>query len=350
MLLSEIKEVLKKYEQNDLRLLVLEMYKAMPKKLREDKDIDALLQDLQSQLNTNKNEKTSVKQTDVMKLKVEINQFINYAYKQYYFTPNNYVRKNERPKWRFKVKAYIKDLQAVPINSENGKIATDLIENLYAMLSYACGYYIFNTEDPFRSVGIEQTELLDIVIKRKFLSGISNESVKSAISLVINSYVDRETLHSSLINLMIGNLKTASSKEIALEQCAAIKTELEKSRPLLSKKTRGYDNSEYEYKYEYKYKEINNYLVEVVIKLYIELCEYDTAIEYFNKYHIQRDKEVSLYIILQILRGYELKDYWLREYEDAVEKSVKPRESLMKMYNYIRKNNEFPETCEYLNL
>ena len=80
MLLSEIKEVLKKYEQNDLRLLVLEMYKAMPKKLREDKDIDALLQDLQSQLNTNKNEKTSVKQTDVMKLKVEINQFINYAY------------------------------------------------------------------------------------------------------------------------------------------------------------------------------------------------------------------------------------------------------------------------------
>ena len=28
MLLSEINEVLKKYEQNDLRLLVIEMYKA----------------------------------------------------------------------------------------------------------------------------------------------------------------------------------------------------------------------------------------------------------------------------------------------------------------------------------
>ncbi len=168
MLLSEIKNVLKKYEQNDLRLLVLEMYKAMPKKLREDKDIDALLQDLQSQLSTNKNEKASVKQTDVMKLKMEINQFINYAYRQYYFAPNNYVRKNERPKWRFKVKAYIKELQAVPINSENGKIATDLIENLFAMLSYACGHYIFNTEDPFRSVGIEQIELFDIVINSTF--------------------------------------------------------------------------------------------------------------------------------------------------------------------------------------
>lgn len=43
MLVSELRKLLKKYKEEDLRLLISEMYKAMPKKLREEKDIDALL-------------------------------------------------------------------------------------------------------------------------------------------------------------------------------------------------------------------------------------------------------------------------------------------------------------------
>lgn len=46
MLVSELRKLLKKYKEEDLRLLIAEMYKSMPKKLREDKDIDALLQDV----------------------------------------------------------------------------------------------------------------------------------------------------------------------------------------------------------------------------------------------------------------------------------------------------------------
>jgi hypothetical protein len=156
------------------------------------------------------------RETDIKDLKPEIERFVDYAYNQYYFAPNSYVHKKERSKWRFKVKAYIKSLQGVPVYGENGIGATDLLEKLYNMLCYACGYYIFNTENPFKSVGIEQTVLLDIILKRKFGSGISKESVKSAAALVINSRVDRETVHSDLINLLVENLNLQILKKLPL--------------------------------------------------------------------------------------------------------------------------------------
>ena len=46
MLIAEVKETIKKYLEEDLRLLVAELYKAMPKKTREDKDIDWMLEDV----------------------------------------------------------------------------------------------------------------------------------------------------------------------------------------------------------------------------------------------------------------------------------------------------------------
>jgi hypothetical protein len=230
MLISEVRELLKKYKEEDLRLIISEMYKSIPKKMREDKDIDALLQDVHAYLRIGKVEKIQDKQIDIKDLKPEIEEFIDYAYKQYYFAANSFVHKKERPKWRFKVKAYIKSLQGISVEGEEGKTANDLLEKLYNMLSYACGYYIFSTDDPFRSVGIEQTALLDTVIMRKLGNEINKESIKAVISLVINSRVDRETLHSSIINVLVKNLKSSDSKEIAIEQCGILKVELNKSK------------------------------------------------------------------------------------------------------------------------
>lgn len=66
----------------------------------------------------------------------------------------------------------------------------------------------YDTDDPFRSVGIVQTVLLNTVISRMLMQGINQESVKSVIELVINSRVDRETLHSELIMELVKNLKS----------------------------------------------------------------------------------------------------------------------------------------------
>ena len=116
---------------------------------------EVITQDVRAYISIGKLDKTKDSKKNINELKQEIEIFIDYAYKQYYFAPNNFVHKKERPKWRFKVKAYIKELQEVSIHSAEGKIATTLLQNIYKMLSYACAYYIFNTDNPFRSVGIE---------------------------------------------------------------------------------------------------------------------------------------------------------------------------------------------------
>lgn len=335
MLVSELRELIKKYKEEDLRLLISEMYKAMPKKLREDKDIDALVNDVHAYLNTGKAIRKQCTQKDINNLKAEIEQFIDYAYKQYYFAPNSIVHKKERPKWRFKVKAYIKDLQCFPVEGEEGITATNLLEKLYEMLSYGCGYYIFNTDNPFWSVGIAQTELLDIVIKRKLGNGISQETIKASIDLVINSILDTNTLYSSLMLVLISNLKTPDSKELAIEQCKALKAELD--RPKASKKSRFSDSSDY-----IRTEKVNN-IAEMVFRLYVSLSEYEKAIKYYCDSNVEWDKEISLYVLLSLLREYELKEYWLREYDEAVKKGVNPRTALQNTYKYIRENDKLPD-------
>lgn len=323
MLVSEVREVLKKYNEEDLRLIVAEMYKSMPKKLKEDKQVDALLQDVQGWINVRNTRRSQVEQVDLISLKEEIDRFVQHAYNQYYFAPNSYVHKNDRPKWRFKTKGFIKDLQVFPVDNEEGKIATDLLQKIYEMLSYACGYYIFRTDSPFGSVGMTQTGLLDLVIARKLAGDVSKESLRSAISMVINSTVDRQTLDSFLISVLVDNLKTPDLRESAIEQCFEVKKEQEKVA--LSKKGRrgGYD---------YEYEERRNNLVEMVFRIYMDLKEYDRAISYFKGGYVEHNKEVALFVLLDLLNEYGLKEHWIREYNAAIEKGVSPRESLQEMY------------------
>ncbi|HBN96683.1 MAG TPA: hypothetical protein DDZ66_10310 [Firmicutes bacterium] len=87
MLVSEVRDVLKKYQEEDLRLLLVEMYKAMPKKLKEDKEIDMLLQDVHGYMSARKAPKAQERQIDLESLKFRIDQFVEYAYNQYYYAP-----------------------------------------------------------------------------------------------------------------------------------------------------------------------------------------------------------------------------------------------------------------------
>lgn len=179
--------------------------------------------------------------------------------------------------------------------------------------------------------------MLDSIINRMLGNGIGKEYIRSAISLVINSNADRETLTSSLLNVLVMNLKSTDSKEIAIEQCMALKEELERQKPNSSRKASSSDFSEYYHK-----EKINN-LVEMIFKLYMALCEYDKAIAYFNRNNIEKDKEVALYVLLSHLHDYDLKEHWLNEYDRALRNGIKPREALKRTFMYIRENNKMPE-------
>ncbi|GAU78834.1 hypothetical protein F3D3_3469 [Fusibacter sp. 3D3] len=342
MLISELREMIKAYNEAELRLIIAEMYKAMPKKLREEKAIDTLVKNSEKYTKSGKTNDSRNEPVDVYVLKPQIELFMEYAYKQYYLAPNSMIHKKDRPKWRFVVKGYIKDLQGVSIYGTEGDIATDLLFKLYEMLSYACGYYLFRTDNPFRSIGMDQTELLYTVIARRFSSGIKQDKVKAVLESVITSNVDRETLSSSLISVLIQNLKSSESKEMAIEQSKLLMDGFMRTKQTALKMKPATRHSDYERK------EKINKLVEIVFRLNIELSEYDKAIQFYNKYHNEIDAEINLFILLKWLEAYELKALWLREYDRARKNGVQPRIILSNVYEYVKKNECFPERGLYL--
>lgn len=84
MLLAEVKEELKKYKKEDLTLIICELYKAAPKKMREEKDLDDIIKDIHAYKAIGKVGKEQP-QRAFEELKPEIERFIDYAYNQYYF-------------------------------------------------------------------------------------------------------------------------------------------------------------------------------------------------------------------------------------------------------------------------
>lgn len=340
MLVSEIKEVIKEYPEEDLRLLIVELYKAMPKKLREDKDIDTLLKDARELLHGKKAEKKRPVPANMRILKPEIEDFLENAYAQNYMIPNRIIPKQERPKWRFKVKAYIKSLQAVPPEGEDGITAADLLGKLYKMLCYGCYYYIFNSDDTFRSVGIEQADLLDLVLKKSFANGLNEETIKKGIALVLEPGIDRVTLHSTLLCVFAENLKTVDARDIAIQEAMKQRAAIYQNINTSSKKKWNADHEKYERD------EKANLLTELVFRLNILQCEYEEGIRYFKDNIRETDNEIILYMLLDLLYEYSLTDYWIKEYEEAVKKKVIPRTSLVKVYQYMKVYGELPDSFE----
>ncbi len=332
MKVTELRDLLKQYEEDDLRLIIVEMYKSMPKNLREEKDTDSLVKDIQKVVQNRKAAKEP-ELVDVYRLKAQIELFIDYAYKQYYFAPNSYVHKKDRPKWRFMVKSFIKDLQQVPPDSPEGDIATDLLEKLFDMLCYGTHYYIFSTEDPFRSIGMEREELFDLVVSGKLRKGIKPEFIHS----IVKSIVDNR--YCAMINVLISNLKTPDARMMTIEQCILLKKELDLVKPVRK------SNSQYVYdeKQDKWVKKVNR-LVNIIVRTYMALCEYDEAIKYFKTFFIGKDKEVVLYHVLDLLQSYEMKDLWLREYDEAVSKGVEPRKSINMTRKALLEKGTFPES------
>ncbi len=340
MLVSELREILKNYKEEDLRLLVVEMYKVIPKRLKEDKEIDTLIKDGKELLHEKKTGKSPKKQVDVGSLRAEIEEFLVHVKKGYYFAPNQVVPKKERPKWRFKVKSYIKSLQEVPAQGADGKIAAELLGKLYATVSYACYYYIFNTDSPFRSIGMEQTELLEIALKKSFEHELSREAIREGIKLSMTEGVDRETGADELLGVLVRALKTPDSKEIAIEEADRLKQQMEEvGKAAAAAKKRSYNYSREEYRRD----ENINHLVKLVLMLHVAQCDYDQGISYFKKNYREKNKEVALYVLLWYLYCWDLTDCWIREYEIAVKRKIEPRESLKKAYRYIKEHGEMPE-------
>ena len=320
MKVDELRKTLERYDVNVLKEIIVMLYKIIPKSRKENDGIDELINNFTKE---NKTAAKKEKPTDYLSLKAQIEQFLDYADQSFYFAPNRYVRKDQRSKWRFEVKRFIKQLLIT--GGENSEDAANLLAEIYAMLCYGCNYYIFNTDNPFASAGYKQRILLDLVLGKIFYNGYNKDSIKKAVYLTIDSNPDRETLMTYLLFTLAKMLKTPESKEMAIVNCVTFPKEYAE-----------YQKSKACFKYsgrdDYRKGEAINDSAKLYLILKFELYEYDDGIEYFRRNYKARNKEIVLYCLLDFIDTYELNDLWLREYEKAVDKGIKPRDSLQNKY------------------
>ena len=330
MKISEVRSTIEDYSKDQLKLIVAHLYKAIPKAVKEENNIDGVIADPDSLAQPRP--KTRQKELpDTELLKDDAETFIEDAYNQYYFAPNQFVHKRDRPKWRFIVKRFYKDILASASDESSIPEAAALLEKLYKLLCHSCAYILFSAYDPFQSVGIEQAEFLRKVLALKYQCQSAQVFIKGALLSLVNDPLNRYTLHKDLMEVILEFTKTTDLKEATIAQCGSLIATI-KSQPVSNK-----DNMA-----SYAKRDKINMLTVMAFLCYARLYEYANAISYFKANYREADPEVALYLLLKLLYGLNQKDYFLQEYKKAVECGVNPRDSLKKAYNTTKEQGELP--------
>ena len=202
-----------------------------------------------------------------------------------------------------------------------------LLEKLYQMLCYACDFVLFSAYDPFQSVGISQTAFLDAVLGLKAEHLELHKFIDHGLHLVRDSRLNRYTLGSNLVQVLIDRLRTPESLELAIERAAHLHSET---------------NSGPERKQNYERADRRNRLAEFGFLAYVKLSDYDRAIDFFLARYIASDKEISLFVLLERLRALQREDLWQREYERAIQTGIRPRDRLADAYRHLKSHGQLP--------
>ncbi|MCJ7841282.1 hypothetical protein MUB24_10290 [Lederbergia sp. NSJ-179] len=337
MKVNELREVMKNRKKDELQQLVVEMYKAIPKKMREEKEIDQLISDPQAFKKKKTKQKQQLPNFDVIERETEA--FIENARAQNYVAPNRVISKKERSNWRFTAKRLVEQITAISHQPEHRKACASLLEELYKLFCYASGHYVFASDEPFYTIKIPREDFLKRVILLKKDVEDPEKWIFDSLNLVLEHGADRYTLTSSLLEVLLSTLSNAPLKEKMVQIADRM---LQKKQMDLKKLTKsnkrtstiGFYNEEY----------INN-LVEMIFITQSALGEYKAAVDMFQKNYLNynNDKEVNLYILLSLIEKHQRVKDWIEVYEKAIQNKIKPRKNLQEMYDYIKVENEFPK-------
>ena len=162
MKITEFRSIVQKAERSPLETIAGELYKSIPKAKKEELD-EAIQQILNGETPAAKKPADPV---SFPKLSEEIKTFLSHVDAGYYNEPNRIVPKQKRSKWRFEVMRFINELETF-----SGDEAASLYLELYNRLAYGCGYYIFSSDDPFRSIGSRQGDFYPRLVAKYFSNG-----------------------------------------------------------------------------------------------------------------------------------------------------------------------------------
>lgn len=338
MKIGELRDIIKSHKKKELEFLVAELYKLIPKDKKEDYNIDEWIHNPVK--NDKKTPKRKAKTRNIEEIANEVTIFTTNAYAQNYLCPNQNIPKKERPKWRFIVKRLYKEINVALDNSNNPNACIKELIELYKLLTYSANWTIFTAYDAFDSVEISQIDFFNRITNLQRTYHDIRVFIPETIKLIINNPLNRYTLHTELIYCFFEFSNTPDMLKLCFEFAEKIKKEVLEKPDKESHES--YASTVNNQKISYEKKQKLNSLAEIGFLANILLNEYDKAIKYFYDNYIASRQEIRLYVLIQFLFNYNLKDHIIREIDNNQE--YKPREQLQNLYNYIKTNNQLPES------
>jgi hypothetical protein len=330
MKIAELREALRHYDADVLRELAAELYKAVA----QDRKTEQFDQALRSFKKGSRLAPPKAVVADFNELSDEVETFLLNASEHLYIAPNRTISKARRAKWRFEVRRLVKGLIAA--RGEDGPEAAKLLWQVYNMLCYACGTYIFPTENPFSAIGYTQSDFLSIVLGKWLVLGATEENIEFAVWSTLASELDRDTYYVHILAELVGALKTNPARETArqvLKGFPGAYDAYQRSRRYFRVQESGW-----------ALQRRREWAAQLYLMLSLALWEVDEGIAYYNEHYGGRP-EVKLYVLLSyFLSGHDLSEYWLREYEAAVARGVEPRRELSSEYTKRLAAQETPAT------
>jgi len=330
MKVAELKKTIGGYRTEQLRRLLIEMYKAMPKRVKEEHGVDDLICNRASRPNNRKSGEAPSIETRAF----QTERFVANAYSQYYYIPNSVVPKHERSQWRFVALRLFKDINRVATIEANVTKAAELLEKLYVMLCDSCRYVLFSGYDSFQSVGIAQEDFFRAVLQLKRRHGNLREFVRNGIELALKHDLNRYTLYEDLLEAIVAFLDTIDLKEIAVATCDEIRRDASTGYASSKPASKSYEDRSI----ECQRREFLQNLARMGFLCHMALCEYDEAVDYFRKHYVGEEPEIALYVLLNMIDRHQQWDLWARTYEQAIRSGIRPRSELRDRYMEIRES------------
>ncbi|HJD45880.1 MAG TPA: hypothetical protein H9909_03470 [Candidatus Mediterraneibacter norfolkensis] len=318
MKVQELRQMLSGAERSLVEKAFVESYKQLKKYQKEE--VDLLIRDILS----GESEKSGAKKgkQSFEELETQIEMFLENAKAGNYYAPNRVIPKSQRPKWRFLVKGYIKELEKIAPDSEHYERAAELLRKIYLLLCEACNYYLFSTEDAFRSVGWQQDKLFHLLVSKTFGSGFSKENVAEMTVMACTGGLSREALYYGQQAALISELKTSDVKYMAMETA---KKEIQERKEKLSGLGK-YDHQRY-----YLEEEINNFC-DLFLMISLSLAETESGVKFYFRNSIEPRKEIILYRALWVADIIGDDEVWKEIYKYGLSKKIKPRDELIRKY------------------